>query len=191
MISTLVTAFNPMCQPVPIAIALGSNLSSEIGEPLDILEAAIDRLRQFPQLDRLVVSSWYRTAPIGPAQPDYYNGGAIALVPPTLSPQRFLQHLHHIEADYGRIRRERWGARTLDLDLILWGDRIIATPTLTVPHPHFRDRAFVLVPLAEIAPHWHDPQTQLTIATLARECPDTAIVQASKLTRTTHQYREE
>ncbi|TAF49869.1 MAG: 2-amino-4-hydroxy-6-hydroxymethyldihydropteridine diphosphokinase [Oscillatoriales cyanobacterium] len=182
-----------MCTPVPIAIALGSNLSSELGTPVDILNAAIERLRQLPQLDRLEVSSWYRTAPIGPAQPDYINGCAIALVAVTLDPHQLLQNLHHIEADCGRVRTQHWGARTLDLDLILWGDRIIATPTLTVPHPRFRDRAFVLVPLAEIAPQWRDPQTQATIATLAARCPDTAIVQASRLpsTMSRHPVKEQ
>jgi 2-amino-4-hydroxy-6-hydroxymethyldihydropteridine diphosphokinase len=166
---------------IPIAIALGSNLSNHLGSPLDILNAAIARLQQLPHLDQLVVSSWYRTAPIGPAQPDYLNGCAIATVPASLSPLVFLQQLQQIELDHGRVRHEHWGARTLDLDLILWGDRTIEAPTLTVPHPHWRDRAFVLVPLAEIAPHWRDPQTQIPIATLADRCPDTAIVQAAKL----------
>ncbi len=179
-----------MPTPVPIAIALGSNLSSHVGSPQDILAAAIARLREHPQLDQLTVSSWYRTAPIGPAQPDYINGCAIATVPDHLSPLVFLAQLQQIELDYGRVRKEHWGARTLDLDLILWGDRTIETPALTVPHRHFRDRTFVLVPLAEIAPHWRDPHTRLTIATLADRCPDTAIVQASKLQPTTDRKTE-
>lgn len=174
-----------MPTPVPIAIALGSNLSSDVGSPRDLLDAAINRLRQLPEIDQLVVSSWYRTAPIGPIQPDYINGCAIATVPDSLRPLDFLAQLQQIELDYGRVRNEHWGARTLDLDLILWGDHTIDMPTLSVPHPHFRDRAFVLVPLAEIAPHWRDPQTQLSIATLADRCADTAIVQASKLGNTT------
>jgi 2-amino-4-hydroxy-6-hydroxymethyldihydropteridine diphosphokinase len=170
-----------MSVSIPIAIALGSNLSSSIGEPRDIVNAAIAQLRQRPDLDQLTVSSWYRTAPIGPAQPDYINGCAIAIVTDPLTPFSFLQQLQQIEQEFGRVRQERWGARTLDLDLILWGDRLLKTPTLTLPHPHFRDRAFVLAPLAEIAPHWRDPQTNLTITTLADRCPDTAIVQAARL----------
>jgi len=166
---------------IPIAIALGSNLPSSIGQPQDILNAAIARLRQHPNLSQLTVSSWYRTAPIGPAQPDYLNGCAIAIVTDPLTPSTFLNQLQHIEQDYGRVRRERWGARTLDLDLIFWGTHICDTTSLILPHPHFRDRAFVLVPLAEIAPHWRDPQTHTTIATLADRCPDAAIVQASRL----------
>jgi 2-amino-4-hydroxy-6-hydroxymethyldihydropteridine diphosphokinase len=170
---------------VPIAIALGSNLSSDAGSSRDLLNAAINRLRQLPQVHQLVVSSWYRTAPIGPIQPDYINGCAIATVPDRLRPLDFLAQLQQIELDHGRVRNEHWGARTLDLDLILWGDHTIDLPTLSVPHPHFRDRAFVLVPLAEIAPHWRDPQTQLSIAALADRCADAAIVQASKLENTT------
>lgn len=167
--------------PLPIAIALGSNLPSTIGEPQDILNAAINRLRQHPDLDQLTVSSWYRTAPIGPAQPDYLNGCAIAIVTTPLTPFAFLTQLQQLEQEYGRVRGERWGARTLDLDLIFWGNHSCDTTGLTLPHPHFRDRAFVLVPLAEIAPHWRDPQTQIPIATLADRCPDAAIVRASRL----------
>jgi len=158
--------------PPRIAIALGSNLPRGDRPPAAILDLAVDRLRQIPAIEHLRVSSWYRTAPVGPPQPDYVNGGAIATLADSgeIEPLEFLHQLQAIENEFGRERRERWGARTLDLDLILWGDRHIDTPDLTVPHPRWRDRAFVLVPLAEIAPDWCDPQTGETIEALAARC---------------------
>jgi 2-amino-4-hydroxy-6-hydroxymethyldihydropteridine diphosphokinase len=137
----------------PVAIALGSNL----GDRIAILTGAIECLRTNPAIDVLAVSSWYPTAPIGPPQPDYLNG--CALLQTSLEPLELLATLHQIEAKFGRIRQEVWGARTLDLDLLLYGDRMIDTPTLQVPHPRMAERAFVLVPLAEIAPNWIEPKS--------------------------------
>ena len=143
------------------AIGLGSNL----GDSLAILNGAIERLKIHPQIELSAVSSWYRTAPIGPPQPDYLNG--CATVETSLSALELLSVLQSIETEFGRVRGEIWGARTLDLDLLLYGDRVIDLPTLQVPHPHMCDRAFVLIPLAQIAPDWLEPKSGESISTLA------------------------
>jgi 2-amino-4-hydroxy-6-hydroxymethyldihydropteridine diphosphokinase len=145
------------------AIGLGSNL----GDSRSILAGAIDRLQTHPQIELTAVSSWYRTAPIGPPQPDYLNGCATLYT--SLTPFDLLNTLHAIEAEFGRVRQEVWGARTLDLDLLLYDDRIIDLPTLQLPHPRMIDRAFVLVPLAEIAPNWLEPRSADSIATLCHK----------------------
>ncbi|MEB3224835.1 MAG: 2-amino-4-hydroxy-6-hydroxymethyldihydropteridine diphosphokinase, partial [Synechococcus sp.] len=132
---------------------------------LAILEGAIDHLGQQTAMTLTAQSSWYRTAPIGPPQPDYINGCITCRVL-DLMPERLLEILLEIEHMFGRERREHWGARTLDLDLILYGEEIIELPHLQVPHPRMQERAFVLVPLAEIAPHWQEPRSQQTIQAL-------------------------
>jgi 2-amino-4-hydroxy-6-hydroxymethyldihydropteridine diphosphokinase len=142
------------------AIALGSNL----GDSLAILNSAIDKIQTSPQIELIAVSSWYITTPIGPPQPDYINGCAIVWT--SLTAKEFLNTLHAIEAQFGRIRAEVWGARTLDLDLLLYGDAIIDTPDLQVPHPRMTERGFVMVPLAEIAPDTIDPKSGESILAL-------------------------
>jgi 2-amino-4-hydroxy-6-hydroxymethyldihydropteridine diphosphokinase len=144
----------------PVAIALGSNL----GNSYEILEGALQTLATTPGILLERRSPWYITPPIGPPQPDYLNGCAIATT--NLSPHELLAILQKIELQFGRIRTEYWGARTLDLDLILYGDSILDTPDLQIPHPKMRERAFVLVPLAEIAPDWIEPLSQLSIKKL-------------------------
>ncbi|HET6574143.1 MAG TPA: 2-amino-4-hydroxy-6-hydroxymethyldihydropteridine diphosphokinase [Fimbriiglobus sp.] len=128
-------------------IALGSNL----GDRAATLDAAVRRLRAEPGLRVLAVSAWYETDPVGgPAgQGKFLN--AVAAVETDTSPEDLLALLHQIEHQCGRVREVKDGPRTLDLDLLLYGDRVINTPTLTVPHPRMHQRAFVLVPLAEIA----------------------------------------
>jgi 2-amino-4-hydroxy-6-hydroxymethyldihydropteridine diphosphokinase len=150
-------------QAVRCAIGLGSNL----GNSSAILTGAIDSLGSIAQVDLLAVSSWHLTKPIGPPQPDYLNG--CATLATTLTPLELLDHLQAIENLYGRERTERWGARTLDLDLLLYGDRIVDLPELQVPHPRMIDRAFVLVPLREIAPDWSEPRSGQLIAELCRQ----------------------
>lgn len=151
------------------AIGLGSNL----GDSLAILTGAIDRLRMHPQIELLAVSRWYITAPVGPPQPDYLNG--CATIETSLAPLELLAVLQAIEAEFGRVRQEVWGARTLDLDLLLDGDRIIDLPTLQIPHPQMCDRAFVLIPLAEIAPDWIEPRSGESIATLANKLESSGV----------------
>ncbi len=145
------------------AIALGSNL----GDSRSIVMGALDRLQTSPQIALIAVSSWYRTAPIGPTQPDYLNG--CATLQTSLTPLELLNTLHAIEAEFGRVRTEIWGARTLDLDLLLYEQQIIDTPTLQLPHPRMNERAFVLVPLAEIAPNWLEPTSGDSICTLCNK----------------------
>jgi 2-amino-4-hydroxy-6-hydroxymethyldihydropteridine diphosphokinase len=151
------------------AIGLGSNL----GDSQAILAGAIERLKIHPQIKLLALSSWYLTAPIGPPQPDYLNG--CATIETRLTPLDLLSVLQSIEAEFGRVRQEVWGARTLDLDLLLYGDRIINLPTLQIPHPHMCDRAFVLVPLSEIAPDRLEPRSGKSIATLAKKLASTGV----------------
>ncbi len=145
------------------AIALGSNL----GDSLTTLESSLTVINSIPGINLVAVSSWYRTQPIGPPQPDYLNGCAILNVQQT--PEELLALLQAVELQFGRVRNEKWGARTLDLDLILYEDLIINTPNLTIPHPRIHERAFVLVPLAQIAADWQEPRTGKAIAQLAGE----------------------
>lgn len=156
------------------AIALGSNLSSEIGDSEKIVRSAIAQLSSLPEIEIVRVSRWYRTKaitlPNSAPQPDYINGCAILKT--SFQPLQLLQTLFHTEQMFGRERRERWGARTLDLDLLLYGDQIIDTPELVLPHPRMSDRAFVLLPLAEIAGDWIHPVQEVAIANLAKKPPD-------------------
>ncbi len=144
------------------ALALGSNL----GDCRSTLEQALEILDRSPGLRLLARSSWYRTAPVGPPQPDYLNGCALLEV--SLTPEALLEQLLTIERRFGRVRAERWGPRTLDLDLIFYGQLSLDTPQLQLPHPHLRERAFVLIPLAEIAPAWVDPVSGRTVLELAQ-----------------------
>ncbi|NJR75564.1 MAG: 2-amino-4-hydroxy-6-hydroxymethyldihydropteridine diphosphokinase [Scytonema sp. CRU_2_7] len=145
------------------AIALGSNL----GDSRSILEAATETLAQTPGIILKAKSSWYKTKAVGPPQPDYINGAVILQV--EMIPQLLLKTLLQIENKFGRVRQERWGARTLDLDLLLYNDLILNTPNLQVPHPRMRERAFVLVPLAEIAPDWVEPISGCAIKELVKK----------------------
>ena len=154
----------PPPAPLPqAAIALGSNL----GDSLSTLEQALELLHQSPGVRLLCRSSWYRTAPIGPVQPDYLNGCALLEV--SISAAALLDLLLATENHFGRVRGERWGPRTLDLDLILYGQLSLHTAELQLPHPRMGERAFVLTPLAEIAPAWIHPGSGRTVQDLARE----------------------
>lgn len=154
-------------QPINAAIALGSNL----GDSLTTVKTALEILDNIPTITVKLASSWYQTAPVGPPQPDYINGCAILQIKPQFDTLEQNAHaLHQVlletEAKFGRVRRERWGPRTLDLDLLLFDQLILDTPTLQIPHPRMAERAFVLVPLAEIAPEWTHPIDQKAIAQL-------------------------
>jgi 2-amino-4-hydroxy-6-hydroxymethyldihydropteridine diphosphokinase len=147
------------------AIALGANL----GDCRATLEGALAALEASPGVRLLTRSRWYRSAPVGPPQPDYLNGCALLAV--ALEPEALLERLLATERRFDRVRGERWGPRSLDLDLLLMGDRRLSTPRLTLPHPRLRERAFVLVPLAEIAPAWIDPISGRSVAELAAALP--------------------
>ncbi len=146
-----------------VAIALGSNL----GNSLQTLEKALIALNQVPGIQVSKVSSWYQTKPVGPTQPDYLNGCTILAVQQT--PEELLRLLQAVELQFGRVRTQKWGARTLDLDIILYENLILNHPLLKIPHPFFAQRAFVLVPLAEIAGDWIDPVSHKAIAKIVQE----------------------
>ncbi|MEO3989977.1 2-amino-4-hydroxy-6-hydroxymethyldihydropteridine diphosphokinase [Pseudocitrobacter cyperus] len=151
-------------------IAIGSNLAS----PLEQVTAAIQALGEIPQSRVVALSSFYRTPPLGPQdQPDYLNA-AVAL-DTSLSPEALLDHTQRIELQQGRVRKaERWGPRTLDLDIMLFGEATINTERLTVPHYDMKNRGFMLWPLFEIAPDLHFPDgTSLNehLTSLKSPCP--------------------
>lgn len=144
-----------------VAIALGSNL----GDREAALQYAIDRLAQ--SVSDLAISNFIETDPEGArlqGQPRYLNAAVVGNT--SLTARKLLDHLLAIEQAYGRERPYPGAPRTLDLDLILLGDVVENAPGLQVPHPRFRDRQFVLRPMAEIAPEMIDPMTGLTIAEL-------------------------
>lgn len=126
-------------------IALGSNLDN----PSQQITLAIDELGQLPQITLLVSSSLYRSKAVGPPQDDYIN--AVVAIETSLSPQQLLGALQALEQRHQRKRTVRWGPRTLDCDILLYGDDIINEDNLIIPHPRMLERGFVLVPLAEIA----------------------------------------
>jgi 2-amino-4-hydroxy-6-hydroxymethyldihydropteridine diphosphokinase len=139
------------------AIALGSNL----GNPLAMVKGAVEVFAHEATTTLTGQSQWYKTIAVGPAQPDYVNGCVV--VETRRSPQDLLRLLMTLEQQFGRQRTEHWGPRTLDLDLLLYDDWVLDTPELILPHPRMLERAFVLVPLAELLPDWVHPATGLTI----------------------------
>ncbi|WP_432743686.1 2-amino-4-hydroxy-6-hydroxymethyldihydropteridine diphosphokinase [Methylobacter sp. G7] len=147
-------------------IGLGSNLAN----PVEQIQAARTAITQLADVQELAFSSLYHSAPMGPQdQPDYVN--AVIGVKTGLPPIALLRCLQRIENAQGRVRKsERWGARTLDLDILIYGDQMIELPDLTVPHVGIAERAFVLYPLYEIAPQLLVPGKG-NIAGLLDQCP--------------------
>ncbi|MBD9466906.1 2-amino-4-hydroxy-6-hydroxymethyldihydropteridine diphosphokinase [Pseudomonas sp. Pdm06] len=129
-----------------IYIGMGSNLA----EPAEQLRSAVQALAQLPDTQLVSVSAFYQSDSLLPGQPRYTN--AVAALDSHLAPLDLLDALQAIETGQGRERLERWGPRTLDLDILLFGERLIDEPRLKVPHYHMQARAFVLYPLAELAP---------------------------------------
>jgi 2-amino-4-hydroxy-6-hydroxymethyldihydropteridine diphosphokinase len=130
---------------VLVYIGLGSNLDN----PEIQVKTAIEALACLPQTRLQARSSLYRSAPMGPQdQPDYLN--AVVELCTGLDPEALLDNLQAIERAQGRVRGQHWGPRTLDLDILLYGEDVLATERLTIPHPGIAERSFVLVPLAEI-----------------------------------------
>jgi 2-amino-4-hydroxy-6-hydroxymethyldihydropteridine diphosphokinase len=146
-------------------IGLGSNLE----EPARQVHAGVDALRNLPQTQLLDCSSLYRSAPVGAkAQPDFIN--AVCAAGTQLSALDLMRRLLEIERQHGRVRGAvKGGARTLDLDLLLYGSEIVATRELTLPHPRMHERAFVLAPLVEIAPGLDIPGRG-PVTALLRDC---------------------
>ena len=148
-----------------IYIGMGSNLA----DPAEQLRSAVEALAQLPQSQLVGVSAFYQSDSLLPGQPRYTN--AVAALDSALAPLDLLDALQAIENGQGRERLERWGPRTLDLDILLFGDRLIDELRLKVPHYHMQERAFVLYPLAELAPadlHLADGRT---LSELLAACP--------------------
>ena len=151
-----------------IIVALGANLPWRLRPPEDTIRAALDDLEN-RNTEVEAVSRLFRSpAWPDPSDPPFVN--AVARISTALSPSDLMGVMHDIEASFGRRRSKdsptRNAPRTLDLDLILYGDDIIDSPDLVVPHPRFRERRFVLEPLAEIAADWKDPVTGRTVGEL-------------------------
>lgn len=161
----------------PTYIALGSNLQA----PERQLRLAAIALGRLPDSNIERLSSIYRSAPVGPGeQSDYLN--AVICLTTTLTPTELLTALQHIEQEQGRERGERWGPRTLDLDLLLYGDLTIASATLTVPHPRMHERNFVLYPLLEISDTTLTLPDGRDLETLLQQCP------RGRLVKTQYQF---
>jgi 2-amino-4-hydroxy-6-hydroxymethyldihydropteridine diphosphokinase len=156
-----------------VHLGLGANL----GDRAAALSAAVSALGELPGCELQRVSSRYETEPWSGSPPPSYLNMAVALRT-MLSPRDLHAYCLAIEARLGRVRGERWAPRTIDIDLILWGSRVVSEPGLLLPHPGFRDRRFVLVPLAELAPMTVDPVTGLTVCKLLDRCPDESSVVA-------------
>ncbi|WP_440093411.1 2-amino-4-hydroxy-6-hydroxymethyldihydropteridine diphosphokinase [Pseudomonas syringae] len=162
----------PLLVTERVYIGLGSNLA----DPAEQLRSALKALAQLPDTTLIGVSSFYVSDSLLPGQPRFTN--AVAALETALPPLTLLDALQAIERDQGRERHERWGPRTLDLDILLFGDRVMDEPRLKVPHYHMQARAFVLYPLAELAP-------ELTLADgrelthLLSECPFTGLERLS------------
>lgn len=148
-------------------IALGSNRHGPWGSPEQAVRRAVGLL------DPAVTSRLIHTPPLGPSRRRFVN--AVAIIESDLTPAQLLAHLKALEHDSGRRPSRRWSARPLDLDIIGWSGGIHASPRLAIPHPRFRERRFVLAPLAQVAPGWRDPVTHLTarqlLARLDRKRP--------------------
>lgn len=145
-----------------VAIALGSN----VGDSHAILDNALKVIAHTPDIVLNAQSHYYQTVAIGPPQPDILN--ACALLSTRLAPHTLMRTLLDIERQFGRVRQLRWGPRSLDLDLLLFDDLILESPDLQIPHPRMHERAFVLVPLAEIAADWVEPISGKAIAELVQ-----------------------
>ena len=144
------------------AVGLGSNIGDKIANIKKAL-AALDRVPRTKLKQR---SRFYRTAPIGKTDQDWFVNAA-ALVETYLSPRELLEALLELENQMGRVRKEKWGPRLIDLDLLFYGDRILEEDGLIVPHPFMPQRLFVLTPLCDIAPDWRHPTLERTCRELA------------------------
>ena len=149
-----------------VYLGLGANLNS----PKKQLDNAVIALKSLPNSEFIACSHYYASKPMGPQdQPDYVN--AVACINTLLEPEQLLDLTQAVERDHGRVRKEeRWGPRTLDIDILLFGDQVIDTPRLTVPHYGLVEREFVVYPLLEIAPSLVLPNNQ-SLADITKTLP--------------------
>ena len=142
---------DPNQQPQRCYLGLGGNLTNELGTPSDHIHQAVATLKAHDDISHVRLSSLYASKPMGPQdQPDFIN--AVVELETSLTPLALLDVCQQLEQDAQRIRLRRWGERSLDVDLLLYGNQQVSLPTLTVPHAGIRERNFVLVPLAELNP---------------------------------------
>lgn len=154
-----------------ILVAIGANLPAPDGSlPLDTCRRAVRELASLPGLELRSVSRWYETVPVPPSgQPNFVNG--VARLEGRADPERMLAFLHAIEARTGRVRSERDAARTLDLDIVDIDGQVRDQPDPVLPHPRAHLRAFVLVPLADVAPDWVHPRLHRGVHDLLATLP--------------------
>lgn len=158
-----------MIADAAVLVAMGANLPSRFGPPRETLEAALAAMTE-AGLNVVSRSPWYKTAPVPASSQDWYVNG-VAAVETELDPAALLTVLHEIEAGFGRVRREANEARLLDLDLLAHGRLIRDDAPPLLPHPRLQDRAFVLLPLADIVPDWRHPVTGESLNVMLSRLP--------------------
>ncbi len=158
-------------QWLDVYIGLGSNLD----DPARQILSAVEEIAALSDVEKIASSPLYASQPLGPQdQPDYVN--AVLRIKTRLPAMILLRQLQQIEAKHGRVRVQRWGARTLDLDILLYGDQIIDEPELIVPHVELANRAFVLYPLADIADSTLSIPGQSSLPALLMACPSDGLL---------------
>ncbi len=160
--------------PIPLTKVLLS-IGSNLGDSSAVISEAIAIIAEGGFLSNIILSSLYHTAPVGfTDQPQFTNAAITGET--TLCPHKLLDNLKQVEKLLGRITREQWHEREIDIDIILFGDQIIKQEDIQIPHERMHERNFVLVPSAEIAPDSINPQTGLTISQMLDQCKDEASV---------------
>ena len=156
-------------------IGIGSNL----GNPEENCTKAIEKISSIKDIKIISKSSFYQTEPIGGVQQDWFVNSAIE-IETDLSPENLLSVLLSLELAMGRTRKEKWGPRLIDLDLLFYGNLVLDNKDLTLPHPEIQNRKFVLIPMSEIAENLIHPTLKKTIKTLLQASSDLAIVKKIK-----------